>query len=106
MVAAETIRRFADEVAARFEPDRIVLFGSHAYGRPHEASDVDLLVVMPDGGDPLGKAMQVRSTIRHPFPLDLLVRNAADLRWRLEQGDWLLREAVEKGQVLYEAADG
>ena len=41
------IRRFARQVAERFEPERIILFGSHAYGTPHAASDVDILVIMP-----------------------------------------------------------
>ena len=41
------IRRFAREVAQRFEPEKIILFGSHAYGTPHADSDVDILVVMP-----------------------------------------------------------
>ena len=40
------IRSFARQVGKRFRPERIVLFGSHAYGRPHGDSDVDILVVM------------------------------------------------------------
>jgi predicted nucleotidyltransferase len=40
------IRRFARRIAERFEPDKIILFGSYAYGTPHEESDVDLLVIM------------------------------------------------------------
>lgn len=38
------IRRFARQVVERFHPDRIILFGSHAYGTPHVDSDVDILV--------------------------------------------------------------
>jgi hypothetical protein len=41
------IRRFARQVAERFQPDKIILFGSYAYGTPHADSDVDILVVMP-----------------------------------------------------------
>ena len=40
------IRRFARRIAERFQPDKIILFGSYAYGKPHEESDVDLLVIM------------------------------------------------------------
>jgi hypothetical protein len=46
-VPMRLIRRFAREVAERFHPEKIILFGSHAYGTPHEDSDVDILVVMP-----------------------------------------------------------
>jgi predicted nucleotidyltransferase len=41
------IRRYARSIAEEFHPDKIILFGSHAYGTPHEDSDMDLLVVMP-----------------------------------------------------------
>ena len=41
------IRRFARQVAERFHPEKIILFGSHAYGTPHADSDVDILVIMP-----------------------------------------------------------
>src|SRR5438067_13381382 len=41
------IRRFARDVAEQFQPDKIILFGSYAYGEPHDDSDVDILVVMP-----------------------------------------------------------
>ena len=45
------IRRYARQIAERFQPEKIILFGSHAYGTPHEDSDVDLLVefVQPVG---------------------------------------------------------
>jgi predicted nucleotidyltransferase len=46
-VPMSAIRRFARAVAARFQPEKIILFGSYAYGKPHADSDVDILVVMP-----------------------------------------------------------
>ncbi|MBI3411558.1 MAG: nucleotidyltransferase domain-containing protein [Planctomycetes bacterium] len=41
------IRKFAREIALRFHPEKIILFGSYAYGQPHDDSDVDILIVMP-----------------------------------------------------------
>ncbi len=46
-VPMRVIRRFAREVASRYQPDKIILFGSYAYGTPNADSDVDILVVMP-----------------------------------------------------------
>src|SRR5437660_11662694 len=48
-VPMRLIRRFARKVAERFHPDKIILFGSHAYGRPHADSDVDILGSCPHG---------------------------------------------------------
>ena len=46
-VPLRVIRRFARQVAERFRPEKIILFGSYACGTPHADSDVDILVVMP-----------------------------------------------------------
>ena len=103
-IPMRVIRRFAREVAERFQPDRIILFGSYAYGKPHKDSDVDLLVVMPAKNE-TAQAIRIRLATDRDFPLDLIVRTPENLRRRLEEGDWFLREAVERGKVLYEKAD-
>ena len=67
------IRRFARDVAEQFQPDKIILFGSYAYGTPHEDSDVDILVVMP-ARNQLDQAVESVWRFDPPFPLDLIVR--------------------------------
>jgi len=103
-VPMREIRRFARQVAERFQPEKIILFGSYAYGTPHEDSDVDILVVMP-ARNQLDMAFKISSTIDPPFPLDIKVRTPKNMRWRLEAGDWFLRDVVSMGKVLYEQAD-
>jgi len=100
-VPRRVILRFADEVAKRFQPDKIILFGSHAYGSPHADSDVDILVVMPARNE-LGQAVRIRLAVDYCFPLDLLVRTPENLTWRLADGDCFLKEIIAKGKVLYE----
>jgi predicted nucleotidyltransferase len=104
MIQRSKIRAFADAVARRFKPQRIVLFGSYAYGKPTKDSDVDLLVVMPEDRKEGRKAAQIREEIEADFPLDLIVRTPEDIRWRLAEGDCFLQEIFHKGQVMYEAA--
>lgn len=100
-VPLRIIRRFARQVAERFQPEKIILFGSHAYGTPHTDSDVDILVVMPARNE-LGEAMRIRLSVDYNFPLDLLVRTPRNLAWRLAEGDWFLKEILSKGKILYE----
>jgi len=106
MAAMREIHELVGQIAREFRPERIILFGSHAYGTPGADSDVDLLVVVTDDGNPLRKAMEIRRRIPATFPLDVVVRDPQDLRWRIEQHDWFLKEIVEKGKVLHAAADG
>jgi predicted nucleotidyltransferase len=104
-IPMRVIRRFVRQVAERFQPDKIVLFGSYAYGTPHADSDVDVLVVMP-ARNQLDMSAKISITIDPPFPLDIVVRTPKSMKWRLEEGDSFLREIVSRGKVLYEKADG
>ena len=103
-ITPHIIRRFARAVAERFTPDKIILFGSQAYGTPHEDSDVDILVVMPARNE-LDQAVRIRLAVDYNFSLDLLVRTPRNLAWRLAEGDSFLREITSKGKVLYEKPD-
>lgn len=102
MISRRQIRAFAD--ARRFRPQRIVLFGSYACGKPTRDSDVDLLVVMPEDRRQGRKAAQIRQEVAADFPLDLIVRTPEDIEWRLAEGDCFLQKIMSKGKVMYEAA--
>jgi uncharacterized protein len=104
-VPMRVIRRFARQVAERFQPDKIILFGSYAYGTPHADSDVDVLVIMPARNE-LDMSAKISITIDPPFPLDIIVRTPKNMKWRLEEGDSFLHEIVSRGKFLYEKADG
>jgi uncharacterized protein len=103
-VPMRVIRRFARQVAERFQPDMIILFGSHAYGTPNADSDVDILVIMP-ARNQRSKAGRIRWEVPAPFPMDLIVRTPQEMRWRLAEGDSFHTEIVSKGKVLYEKTD-
>ena len=93
----------ADKIAKQFQPERIILFGSYAYGTPNEDSDVDLLVVMPFEGRKSRQAIAIRRAVYAGFAMDLIPITPENLKCRLEIEDFFLREIVEKGKVLYEA---
>jgi predicted nucleotidyltransferase len=103
-VPVRVIRDYARQVAERFEPDKIILFGSHAYGTPHADSDVDILVVMPARNE-IDQAIRIDRAIDPKFPLDLIVCTPKNIAWRLKEGDSFLREIFSRGKVLYEKAD-
>jgi predicted nucleotidyltransferase len=100
-VPTSVIQRFAREVARQFRPDKIILFGSHAYGEPHSDSDVDILVVMRCRNQ-LDQAFRIHDALRPPFPLHITVRTPHNMSWRLAEGDDFLKEINSKGSVLYE----
>lgn len=102
-VKRQQIQRVCGQIARLFKPQRIVLFGSYAYGKPTKDSDVDLLVVMPFEGKGFRKASEILSRIDANFPVDVIVRSPEEMNRRLACGDFFLREVTEKGELLYAA---
>jgi len=103
VVDMDSIHALIERIIQAYRPERIVLFGSYAYGMPTVDSDVDLLVVLPFEGKGARKAVEILNTVNPEFPVDLLVRTPEQVRQRLAWNDFFLREIMEKGKILYEA---
>ncbi len=103
MITMRQIEEVSGRIADEFEPERILFFGSYAWGAPTPDSDVDLLVILPFEGKAVSKSVEMRLKVRPPFPVDLLVRTPEKVRERLALGDPFIRSILEKGKVLYEA---
>jgi predicted nucleotidyltransferase len=101
----KTISALALRIARKFKPQKIILFGSYAYGKPKKESDVDMLVIMSFEGKGSHKATEILIETDPRFPIDLLVRTPDQIKRRLELGDFFIREITQKGKVLYEATD-
>jgi len=97
------VRAYCDAVAREFRPQKIVLFGSHAYGQPTSDSDVDLLVILSFRGNDVAKAIQIRSRFETPFPMDLLVRKPEFIATRLRERDMFIEQVMTRGRVMYES---
>ena len=102
MPSMKDIHNLADKIRRAFNPDRIILFGSYAYGQPRVDSDVDLLVIMPFEGRQLRQSLAILNHANPNFPTDILVRRPDETEARYAQGDPLIREAMDRGMVLYE----
>jgi predicted nucleotidyltransferase len=95
------IQSLANAIGARFNPEKIVLFGSRARGSARVDSDVDLLVIMEFEGSSVRKAVELLRGIEVRFPLDLVVRAPEEVKWRYEQGDPVIRDAIDRGRTLF-----
>ncbi len=89
------IRRFARRIAKQFQPRKIILFGSYAYGKPHAESDVDLLVVMP-ASDVVNMAIRISLAFERLFSFDLIVRTPEQMERGVKDNDWFLRRSWKK----------
>jgi len=101
-ISKEEIKEFVKEIVKKFEPEKIILFGSYGYGRPDEESDVDLFVIMNTKKSSIAQEVEIRMEIERNFPLDLIVMTPEETEKRINQGDTFLQAILEKGEVLYE----
>jgi len=104
MITLPDIEDVAYKIAAAYNPNKIILFGSYAYGSPGDDSDVDLLVILPFEGKGILKTVEILHQVKPALPVDLIVRTPEQIQTRLRLGDFFLREIMEKGKVIYEAA--
>ncbi len=96
------VRHVVEQIAERFPPERIILFGSHAADTADEGSDVDLLVVMATAEPVVRQAAAISRRVDHKVPMDILVRTpeqvaVPDLR------DFILRLILREGLTVYDA---
>jgi HEPN domain-containing protein/predicted nucleotidyltransferase len=101
----EAIAEAVALIAERFRPERIVLFGSRAYGVPTADSDVDLMVVMETPLPPLDQAWQIRKAVTawHDLRLHPTVRTPAQIGLGLAERDFFIIDAVARGVTLFKA---
>ncbi len=89
-------------IVDRFNPERIILFGSAARGDATPDSDVDLLVVMPVEGSRREKAVEIGVAVNDiPVPKDIIVTTPEDFEWRKEIVGTIERPAAREGRLVY-----
>ncbi|MCI0511829.1 nucleotidyltransferase domain-containing protein [candidate division KSB1 bacterium] len=95
----------AKRIVEKFNPEKIILFGSYAQGNPTLESDVDLLVIIDRDASIWKLSSEITGTLDHTFPLDIVVRTQQQIIQRLEAGDFFIEDIVHHGKVIYERTD-
>lgn len=100
---SETLPAAVARIAQALHPQKIILFGSYAYGNPTPDSDVDLLVVMDTAASTSERYLAVCRLLRpRPFPVDIVVKTPEELRCEVESNNYFIREVSTRGEVVYE----
>ena len=101
-VTRKQINAVVQKIVDEFKPEKVILFGSYAYGKPNIDSDVDMLIVAESAERPPQRATRAyRAVHGKTFPMDIIVRTPQELAHRLAIGDFFIREIIERGRVLY-----
>lgn len=89
-------------IVKKFKPEKIILFGSYAWGKPTKDSDVDLFIIKKTD-DIMQTEMEIDGSIRpRPFPIDLIVYHPENVKKRIKMNDFFIKDVTFKGKILYE----
>ncbi|MDE0143414.1 MAG: nucleotidyltransferase domain-containing protein [Caldilineaceae bacterium] len=103
MTTDTVIDTMVDRIVGRFQPARVLLFGSHARGTADRWSDVDLLVVMERVPDKRRAAVEMRRELSDlPVSKDIVVTTPDEIARRGKVVGSLLRAALRDAKILYE----
>lgn len=96
----EKIKEVAGIIGQKFQPEKIILFGSHAWGQPGPDSDVDLFIVKETSNTRETARMIDGSIFPRPFPLDIIVYRPGQLE-EAQKRDFFIRSILQNGLLLY-----
>lgn len=98
----DVLNIMTDRIVQGFQPERIILFGSHARGDATAQSDIDLLVVMPDGTDRRQTAIAIKEVLHDVrVPKDVIVTTPDLITRHGNLVGTILRPALREGKELY-----
>jgi len=87
-----------------YKPEKIILFGSYAWGKPKKDSDIDLLIIKKTKRSPYKRIPEARRYLHNiNQAFDILVMKPEEVERRLKLGDFFIEEIIKKGKILYEA---
>ncbi|NLJ24643.1 MAG: nucleotidyltransferase domain-containing protein [Firmicutes bacterium] len=107
MISEEQIREIVERIVVGVDPDRVILFGSYAYGEPDEDSDLDLLVIKETSIPRYKRGREVRKHLRGmKIPIDIVVYTEDEIQEFYGVKTSFIAQITEEGRVLYERCRG
>lgn len=97
----EQINYISEEIAKKYKPKKIILFGSAAKGKFSPDSDLDFFIIKDDprpGGE---RIYDVSGMFEHNIATDVLIYTPAEVEKCLKWGDPFVKEILSSGKVVY-----
>lgn len=95
------VNKIINQIKKSYKPEKIILFGSFAYGRPKENSDVDLVVIKRTKERAIRRMMRMAGIVKSPLGADILVYTPREWGEALKRGDFFVKEIANNGKVIY-----
>lgn len=98
----QKLQEITDTITQQFDPEKLILFGSRAWGTPHEDSDFDVIVIKKVK-DHFKEVRDIhRAFIGKRCPIDILLYTPEQFKYRQRRGDLFIKQVTKEGKMLYE----
>ena len=104
MKNSDCISRMVEKLVAEYKPEKIILFGSYAWGEPDRDSDIDLFIVKKTDKrfiDRWSEVHRILTGLHSRIPLDTIIYTPKELEKRIAIGDQFIASIIDTGKVLY-----
>ena len=100
----KSLKKITERIVEKYEPEKIILFGSYAWGKPTEDSDIDLFIVKNSRKKKIDRERELRTMLfGNNFPaMDLLIYTPNEIKKRLFIEDFFVKQILSEGEILYE----
>lgn len=103
MISQEKINEVVGRIVKNINPEKIILFGSYAYGNPSEDSDLDILIVKEMKIPRYKRTREVKKHLRGmKIPIDVIVYTKKEIKKWEDTETAFINQAIKQGRVIYE----
>ncbi len=96
------INKITDQLKRDYKPEKVILFGSCAYGKIEPSSDIDMLIIKKSLKSRIERIRDILFLIDNNLPFEPLVYTPSEIKKRLILGDFFVKNILEKGKIIYE----
>ncbi|MFH1187682.1 MAG: nucleotidyltransferase domain-containing protein [bacterium] len=97
----QKLKIITKKIVKNYAPEKIILFGSYAWGETTKDSDFDLFIIKEDKKDFLTEQQKIRKIIDGEIAADILVHTQKEVDERIDLGDFFFADIINKGKYLY-----
>lgn len=101
MTATKEVNKIIKQIKKGYNPEKIILFGSFAYGRPKKNSDVDLMIIKKTKERPIQRMMNAAKLVKSPLGTDILIYTPKEWETALKEQNYFIKEVEKKGKIVY-----
>ena len=107
-VVERKLREVTEKIVKEFQPEKIILFGSWAWGKPGPDSDADLLIVKRSSDPRPQRELELNALLSHrEIPLDFMVYTPEELDQSINKNrNLFIEDILRNGKTLYSKPGG